>query len=263
MRTLRAFTTLTLLSFRRLFWSIGTLMLVFPLAASGLFLTRRHFFHRVDPNLASGALELRSFNEFSFFLLTVFAAFLLPLCALAFGTASLGGEREDRTLLFLMVRPLPRFLILAAKFLASLPLVLGFTCGSFWIYCRLAGPAGDVAYGAYLPAVVYMSVAYAALFLLFSVLFRHAAIAALLYAAFMEVLLGNIPGIIKRVAINYYGRSLMYDAGIEHGLATPDAQWFDPLSAADARSALLTITLTALALAWLVFRTREYEEQPT
>jgi len=94
------------------------------------------------------------------------------------------------------------------------------------------------------------------------VLFRHPAIIALLYTAFMEMLLGNIPGIIRRVAVNYYGRSLMYDAGVEHGLMAPDNLWFDPLSAADARQALATITAAALLLAWIVFRTREYEEQP-
>ncbi len=259
MRTLRAFTTLTLLSFRRLLWSIGTLMLLFPLTASGLFLAYR--FPRAF-SAGGGPFEIRDFNSFSEFLLKVVVPFLMPLCALAFGTASLGGEREDRTLLFLLVRPLPRGLILAAKFLASLPLVLGFTCGSFWIYCRLAGSVGAVAYDAYLPAIVYMSVAYAAVFLLFSVLFRHPAIVALLYSAFMEMLLGNIPGIIRRVAVNYYGRSLMYDAGVDHGLTAPDAQWFDPISAADARQALATITAVALGLAWLFFRTRDYEEQP-
>jgi len=259
MRTLRAFTTLTLFSFRRLLWSLGTLMLLFPLAAGGLFLLFR--FPRAFSS-GGGPFEIRDFNAFSEFLLKIVAPFLLPLCALAFGTASLGGEREDRTLLFLLVRPLPRGLILAAKFLASLPLVLGFTCGSFWIYCRLAGSAGAVAYEAYLPAIVYMSVAYAAVFLLFSVTFRHPAIIALLYSAFMEMLLGNIPGIIRRVAVNYYGRSLMYDAGVEHGLTAPDAQWFDPISAADSRQALATITAAALLLAWLVFRTRDYEEQP-
>jgi ABC-2 type transport system permease protein len=259
MRTLRAFTTLTLLSFRRLLWSVGTLMLLFPLLAGGLFVFR---FAQLGRFSGGGTQALRSFNDFSWFILNVFTPFLMPLCALAFGTASLGGEREDRTLLFLLIRPLPRGLILAAKFLASLPLVLGFTCGGFWIYCRLAGSPGAVAYDAYLPAIVYMSVAYAALFLLFSVLFRHPAIIALLYTAFMEMLLGNIPGIIRRVAVNYYGRSLMYDAGVEHGLMAPDNLWFDPLSAADARQSLATITAAALAFAWLVFRTREYEEQP-
>lgn len=259
MRTLRAVVALTLLSFRRLLWSVGTLMLLFPLAAGGLFVFR---FAQLGRYVEGGSQALRGFNDFSWFLLTVFTSFLMPLCALAFGTASLGGEREDRTLLFLLIRPLPRGLILAAKFLAMLPLVLGFTCGAFWIYCRLAGAAGTAAYAAYLPAIVYMSVAYSAVFLLFSTLFRHPAIVALLYTAFMEMLLGNIPGIIRRVAINYYGRSLMYDAGVEHGLMAPDNLWFDPLAAADARQALATITAVALTLAWLVFRTREYEEQP-
>jgi len=259
MRTLRAFTTLTLLSFRRLFWSVGTLMLVFPLLASAVFLLAwRPYWNTFYVD----SFDVGAFNDFSWFLSAVFSSFLLPLCALAFGTASLGGDREDRTLLFLMVRPLSRATILGAKFVASLPLVLGFTCGSLWIYCRLAGPVGEAAYADYLPAVVYMSVAYSALFLFFSVWFRYPAIAALLYAAFMETLLGNLPGIIKRVAINYYGRSLMYDAGVEHGLTMPETRKFDPLAPDDARLALLAITLTALAVSWLVFRTREYEEQP-
>ncbi|MGC3972303.1 MAG: hypothetical protein QM775_34670 [Pirellulales bacterium] len=51
----------------------------------------------------------------------------------------------------------------------------------------------------------------------------------------MEVLLGNVPGIIKQVAINYYGRSLMYDAGVDHGLSASDTQWLDPYPAYDAR----------------------------
>jgi ABC-2 type transport system permease protein len=262
MNTLRAFLTLTFLSFRRLFWSLGTLMIVFPLVASGLFLGWRIRMLRRALSGASELVAVQEFNTISEFLLGVFASFLVPLCALAFGTAGLAGDREDRTLLFLLVRPLPRGLILAAKFLASLPLVLAFSCGSFWIYCRLAGAAGAAAYDAFLPAVVYMSIAYAALFLLFSVWFRHPAIMALLYAAFMEALLGNIAGIIKRVAINYYGRSLMYDAGVEYGLAAPEARTFDPIAPADARVALLTITLAALGLAWLIFSTRDYEEQP-
>lgn len=252
MSMLRAFLTLWLLSFRRLFWSIGTPMLLLPLVACSLFLVRRRYGAMEDATLA--------FHWFSVFLLSVFASFVVPLCALAFGTASLGGDREDRTLLFLFIRPLPRGLILLAKYLAALPLVLGFTCGSFWLYCRLAGAPGRTAYDAYLPAVVYMAAAYTSLFHLFAALFRHSTIVALIYAVLMEVLLGNVPGIIKRVAVNYYGRSLMFDAGVDHGLSAPDPQWFDPYPPADAKLALWAITAAALTAAWLVFRTREYEE---
>lgn len=252
MTTLRAWTTLVLLAFRRQLWSTSTLMLSFPLAACGLFLVRRRFHLSASP--------VEAFQAFSYFLLIVFTAFLVPLCALTYGTASLAGDREDRTLLFLLVRPLGRGLILSAKFVATLPLVLGVTCGSFAVYCRLAGAAGAAAYDAYLPAVVCMSLCYTALFHLFAVLFRYAATAALIYAVFMEILLGNLPGIIKRAAVNFYGRSMMFEAGVEHGLATPDPDWFEPLSATDGRNVLLGLTATALAAAWLIFRGREYRD---
>lgn len=241
-----------MLAFRRLLWSTSTLMLLFPITACGLFLVQRRF--------GVGSAPVQSFQGFSQFLLIAFAGFVVPLVSLTFGTAGLGGDREDRTLLFLLVRPLGRGLILSAKFAATLPLVLGITCGSFYIYCRLAGSAGAVAYGAYLPAVICMSLAYTAVFHLFAVLFRFATVASLVYAVFIEILLGNLPGIIKQVAISYYGRSMMFDAGVEHGLASPDPDWFEPMTGDEGRTILLSITAAALVLAWGVFRTREYRD---
>lgn len=249
----RAWTTLVFTSFQRLFWSVGTLMLVFPLAACALFVTRRGF--------ASMADDVAAFNAFSMFLVFVYASFIVPLCSATFGATSLGGDREDGTLLFLLMRPVPRGLIVTAKFAAALPLAVGFSCGGFWLICRLAGPAGRIALDAYLPAMFYMTAAFTAVFLLFAVVFRHAVIVGLIYTLLMEVLLGNVPGIIKQLAVNYYGRSLMFDAGVDHGLALPDPQWFDPLSTAAARTTLWALTAVALAAAWIVFRFREYEER--
>ena len=80
------------------------------------------------------------------------------------------------------------------------------------------------------------------------------------YALFMEVLLGNIPGIVKRVAVNYYGRSLMYAAGAPEGLTTPDPQWFEPLSVETASWALLGIAVGGLLLATVIFSRREYRD---
>ena len=67
-----------------------------------------------------------------------------------------------------------------------------------------------------------MTIAYVSLFHFFAVTFRHSTIIALIYSLFMELLLGNMPGIVKRVAINYYGRSMMYAAGVHKGLERPD-----------------------------------------
>ena len=152
-------------------------------------------------------------------MILIFASFVVPICALAYGTTSVGGDREDRTLVFLLMRPIPRALILLAKFIATLPLVLGLVVGSYWLYCSVAGEVGQVAFRLYLPALIYMTIAYVCLFHLFAVTFRHSTIMALIYALFMELLLGNMPGIVKRVAVNYYGRSMMYAAGAARGTA--------------------------------------------
>jgi ABC-2 type transport system permease protein len=253
MRYARAWSMLVFTSFRRMLWSVGTLMLLFPLAACALFVARRGFVEMRDPVVA--------FNAFSNFLLFVFGPLIVPLCALAFGTSSIGADREDRTLLFLLIRPLPRWLILSAKLAAALPLAVGFACGSFYLLARLAGPGGRMAFDAYLPAMLYMTVAYTALFQLFAVIFRHSVVVSLLYAIFMEVFLGNVPGIIKQLAISYYGRSVMFDAGVAYGLSAPDPQWFDPLSSDAARWILGGVTLAAMLVAWVVFAWREYDEE--
>ena len=250
MKLFRAWSTLASLSFVRLFWSASTLMVLLPLAGCLLFVLRRHYDH---PEFTQ-----HDFREFSEFLIVVFASFVVPICALAFGTASIGGDREDKTLVFLLVRPIPRWLILLAKFSATLPLVLGMVLGSYWLYCRLAGAVGQVAFDLYLPAITYMTLAYVCLFHLFAVSFRHATIIALVYAIFMETLIGNLPGIVKRVAVNYYGRSLLYAAGEADGAKMPEG--FQPLSLEVATWALAGIALGGLILACLVFSRREYRD---
>lgn len=251
MNLVRAWSTLTALTFRRLLWSTSTAMVLLPLAGCLLFILRRHFGREFSE---------REFHQFSEFIMFVFASFVVPICALAYGTASLGGDREDRTLVFLLVRPIPRALILLAKFTATLPLVLGLVVGSYWLYCALSGEVGELAFRLYLPAMVLMTLAYVCLFHLFAVAFRHSTIVALLYAMFMELLLGSLPGIAKRVAVNFYGRSLMYDAGGPEGLKPPDPNWFEPLDAVTSMWALGSIAVGGMLLALLLFSRREYRD---
>lgn len=250
MKLLRAWTTLVMLSFQRLLWSSNTLMVMLPLVGCSLFLMRRHYDY---PDFEE------SFNRFSTeFMVFLFTLFVVPICALAYATTSIGGDREDRTLLFLLMRPIPRSLILLAKLVATLPLVLGLVIGSYWIYCRQAGPVGERAFLLYLPAVFFMTLAYVSLFHLFAVAFRHSTIVALIYSLFMEFFLGNMPGIIKRIAVSFYARSMMYDLGSQYGVTAPDPQWFVPVSAVAASQALMGLTIGGLVLAVVIFSRKEY-----
>ena len=85
-------------------------------------------------------------------------------------------------------------------------------------------------------------------------------IIALVYALFVEAFLGNMPGIVKRVAVSFYGRSMMFDAGQSAGLEPPQVEWFVPLASAVAATALLCIAAGALILALAVFQRKEYRD---
>ena len=105
-----------------------------------------------------------------------------------------------------------------------------------------------------------MTVAYVSLFHLFAVCFRHATIVALIYSLFMEFFLGNMPGIVKRLAVNFYGRSMMYELGAEEGVQAPDPEWFVPISVEAGATALWWITAGGLLLALAIFQWREYRD---
>ena len=72
-------------------------------APFGVFVVRAAGFPR-----AIKQFTVNEFRGFSEFMILVFASFVVPILALAFGTASVGGDREDRTLVFLLIRPIPR-----------------------------------------------------------------------------------------------------------------------------------------------------------
>jgi ABC-2 type transport system permease protein len=253
LRLLRAWLVLVYISFRRLLWSANTLMVLVPLVACAVFLVQR--------NYPQTGYSEQNFDQFSrWFMIRLFMSFILPLVALAYGTASVGGDREDRTLLFILVRPIPRSLVVLGKFVATLPLALGLVLCSFYLFCVLAGEMGTVAFHIYLPAVFLATLAYVALFHFFSVAFRHATIVAVVYSFFLELLVGNAPGVIKRLAINYYARSLMYSAGRLEGVQVPDPRWFEPLSPPTAEFALLGFAVAGLLAALVVFQRREYKD---
>src|SRR5215203_2560863 len=65
--------------------------------------------------------------------LGVYLTLVLPLLCLCFGTQALGGEWEERSLVWLLTRPIPRPLIYLAKFTAAIPWALGCTLGGFFL----------------------------------------------------------------------------------------------------------------------------------
>jgi len=177
----------------------------------------------VSAGLAAAAWSLRHapvVQEFvSEVLLPVYVSFLLPMFSLCCATPSIAADREEQTLVYLLATPLPRPMVCVAKCAASLALAMAWTMATWAVLTWFAGPAGRAVFWPFCPVVFWSTVAYVGLFHLFSVALRRATVVALVYALFLETLLGNMPGIAKRVAISFYTECMILDAGAKLGLS--------------------------------------------
>src|SRR5262249_47226634 len=126
--------------------------------------------------------------------LGTFLGFVLPLFTLSYASAAFGTDRESRSLVWLMTRPIPRSAIYLAKFLGTLPWCVAFGLGGFVILCLAGGDLGQQALAMYWPAAAVATVAFAALFHLIGAVFRRPVVVGLVYVFFFEALVAALPG---------------------------------------------------------------------
>jgi ABC-type transport system involved in multi-copper enzyme maturation permease subunit len=198
------------------------------------------------------------FSHWGVFLL--FLSFLLPLFNLSFATEALGGERESNSLIWLLSRPLPRPAIYLAKFVALLPWTLGLNLGGFGLFCLAAGKPGWLAFQLYWPAVLAATLAFSALFYLMGAWFRRPAVAAIVYAFFLEVIFGNMPGYLKRISIGFYARCMMFDAASAYGIQPERPEIFLPVDGTTALVVLVGLTIALLGTGLVVFSRSQFQE---
>lgn len=196
-------------------------------------------------------------------LVPTFVGFLMPIFAICYGASGIGGEREDQTLIYLLISPIPRSLVYLTKACASLALVAGWTCGTLFILCRLAGTPGHELFGMFLRASLLGGLSYASLFLLVGAVFRHGTIISLVYWFFLEVLFGNLPGIVKRISVAFYVRCMVFEAGNELQLGPVSRvarEMFLPVSGTTATIALSIAIATLMLVGVIAFEQREYRD---
>lgn len=191
----------------------------------------------------------------------VLMGFLLPLWSLSFATQALGGDWEERSLLWLLSRPMPRPAIYVAKYVALLPWTIALNLGGFWLLCLAVGGAGKLAFELYWPAVFLGSLAYAALFHLMGAIFRRPAVVALVYTFFVETFAGSMPGAMKRISISFFDRCLMMSTAERFRLPPPAApEVYMPVSGTAACVVLGTATALLLVVGAALFARMQYSD---
>jgi ABC-2 type transport system permease protein len=123
---------------------------------------------------------------------------VLPLTALVFGVSALGSEIDDGTVVFILAKPIPRWLVVVAKGVvagtvaATLSVASTLATGLMIAGADAEGLATTVAFAV---AIAIAAFAYASLFVALSVVTGRALFIGLVYTLVWEgVLAGILPG---------------------------------------------------------------------
>jgi ABC-2 type transport system permease protein len=192
--------------------------------------------------------------------------FSLVILSIVLGTGVITQEVEQKTIVYLLTRPLPRWRIAAVKFLAAFLLILATVWAEAVLLAGVTfGPGGM--FKSTLPrdlAILPLGiVAYGSTSLLLATLLTRPLIPGLLYAFLWESWVPNFPGSFKNLSLIAYVRALAPHAQPESDTVRLE----DMLAEAGIRSVitptfawkiLLVVTVLSLVLALFFFSVREY-----
>ena len=182
---------------------------------------------------------------------------MLPIWVLSFSISGLGSEWENKTIFWLFSRPLPREGIYIGRWLASLPPVLAWCLGGYWVLCWLGGKPGLIAFDLFWFPVFLVVIAYSSVFFMLGACFSRPGLIAICYTLVVEAFLGSMPGSLKQFSVAFYGRSLVFNGCNELGLILENPNVYLPFSAGYARIVLVTISAVFLMAGVLIFREKE------
>jgi ABC-2 type transport system permease protein len=138
---------------------------------------------------------------------------LLPLTALVFGTTAFGGEVDDGTLIYLMVKPVPRWRLALSKYIVALFSAVAIILPSIvlaWIAMQ-----NDVPFRvplAYMAGAIVGCMIYCAFFVTLGISSRRALAIGLLYiVAFENVLSRSVVGV-KSLSIREFALAVCKQA---------------------------------------------------
>ena len=141
-------------------------------------------------------------------------AILVPLATLWLGTAAIGDLVEDRLLVYLWLKPVPRWELPAAAVLATATVVVPLAVLPVAASAVIAG-AGDVAAAA-LAASLLAALAYSGLFVAAGLWFKRAVWWGLAFVLLWENLVANISdGVARFTVVGWAGSILQTAEGVD------------------------------------------------
>ncbi len=181
---------------------------------------------------------------------TLVASAILPLVILLVATAAFGNEVGDRTLVYLVLKPLARWRIVAPKLLAAL-LVGGLPVAASGFMAVALIEEGDLG-GASATGLGLLlgAAAYAAVFTWAGLATRHALVFGLVYVFIWEAVLARYLDGIRWLSIRRYTLALV--AGLDDDRLRSRFDGTLGTGTALAGAAIVIVTFTALTIRKLI-----------
>lgn len=162
----------------------------------------------------------------------IVAFVLLPLAAVVFGTAAFGGEIEDGTIVYLLVKALPRWQVILSKYVVAVfaTIVMMFVAVLLpWL--ALGAPSDSwPLLEAFAAAIALGAVLYNALFVTLGLTSKRALVLGLLYVVVIEITLSpNIAGLksfsVREFVMTVVGKLATTVPGVHAGAVSTSTVW--------------------------------------
>jgi len=179
---------------------------------------------------------------------------LLPLAAIVFGTTAFGGEIDDGTLVYLLVKPIARWRVVVSKYLVAVACTTAVMLPAIflpWFVVRNAD----------LPATVPLSFAagvgggaliYCALFVMLGLTLRRSLVVGLVYVIGLEIVLSRSVAGLRSLSVREFSLS------ITEAVGKAAVQFTDPVVAMTTVWTMGTIILVG-SIAYSMRRLARYE----
>ena len=170
------------------------LLVALAVVLVGIAISTRALVHVSQSNAAS-LLQSLAFSTF------------LPLFGLIVGTGVIGPEIDDGSIIHLLSKPISRFTIVQSKLAVAITAVLAFAVVPTMLSAVILGVGGRtvLAFGV---GTFAAGALYAVLFVLLSVITRHAVIIGLVYALVWESLVGSVVPGARNLSVQQWALSI-------------------------------------------------------
>ena len=146
------------------------------------------------------------------YLFLLYPQMICLLLALFYGSSLLGSELENKTLTYLLTRPISRWRLIAGKYLAIVLVLVPPTLVSLCVSWFLLGRPGEDLLAGLLVGTAGGLLAYNAIFVLLGFIApRRAMVLALVYGVVFEFVFSFVPAMVNELTVTYYLRSFVVE----------------------------------------------------